>query len=275
MELYIAWQLDPVLIGGIVALAFMYFLATGPLRERIAPGEPFPVRNSIFFYSAMIVFYLAEGSPLHDLAERYSLLAHMFQHNIVSFVVAPLMLAGLPVWLARWLFTGPRILPIVRFLVHPIPAFFIFSIGYSMWHLPVVYDAALRNPALHHFEHVVFLVTSLVVWWPIMSRVPELPPPGRLGQLAFLFLLPIAQMVAFSTITFGDHVLYPTYALAPTWIFADQLSDQTAAGALMKLTGFVAFGVPFIVIFFRWYREQTGRDLNHRPLPAPASEVNP
>ena len=36
------WLLDPVLIGGLVTLALVYFLLTGPLRARYAPGQAFP-----------------------------------------------------------------------------------------------------------------------------------------------------------------------------------------------------------------------------------------
>lgn len=266
VEFYIGWQLDPVLIGGLVAITLGYTLMVGPLRPRLAPNEPFPVRHAILFYSGMVIFYLAEGSPLHDLAERYSLLAHMFQHNVVSYAVAPLLLAGTPVWLARKLLTGKYVLPVARVVLSPVVAFFIFSVGYSMWHIPVVYDAALRNTTLHHTQHLIFLTMSLIVWWPIMSRVPELPKPPELWQLTYIFLLPVAQMLVFGSITFSDHVLYPTYELAPAWFLQDHLADQTAAGALMKITGFISFGIAFIVVFARWYYRQTGRTLGGMPI---------
>lgn len=265
-HLYIGWQTDPVLIGGIWSLALIYTLAVGPLRKRIAPGKPFPVRNAIFFYSGVLLFYLAEGSPLHDLAERYSLFAHMIQHNTVSYAVAPLLLAGLPVWLAQRLLVRTRLYPIARVILTPIPAFFIFSIGYSIWHIPVVYDGALQNSTLHHIEHVVFLFASLVVWWPIMSRVPELPGPGRLAQLVYIFLLPIAQLAVFGAITFAFDNLYPTYEMAPTWFLATQHQDQSLAGAFMKVSGLFSFGIPFIVLFFRWYEEETGRNVDGKPV---------
>ena len=264
-HLYIAWQTDPVLIGGIWSLALIYTLAVGPLRKRIAPGEPFPVRNAIFFYSGVLLFYLAEGSPLHDLAERYSLFAHMIQHNLVSYAVAPLLLAGTPVWLAQRVLVKTRLYPIARVILTPLPAFFIFSIGYSIWHIPVIYDGALQNSLLHHNEHVVFLFVSLVVWWPIMSRVPELPGPSRLAQLAYIFLLPIAQLAVFGSITFAFDNLYPTYEMAPTWFLATQQQDQSLAGAFMKVSGLFSFGIPFIVLFFRWYEEETGRKMDGTP----------
>ena len=266
-HLYIGWQTDPVLIGGIFSLALIYTLLVGPLRSRLAPDEPFPVRNAVFFYSAVVLFYLAEGSPLHDLAERYSLFAHMIQHNVVSYAVAPLFLAGTPVWLVQKLVVAnPRVFRTFRALVQPIPAFFIFSIGYSIWHIPVIYDGALQNSVLHHIEHIVFLAVSLIVWWPIMSRVPELPAIGRLPQLVYLFLLPIAQMAVFAAITFSYHNLYPTYDMAPPWFLQTQEQDQQLAGAFMNVSSMLGFGLPFIVIFTRWYYEETGRTFEGKPV---------
>lgn len=265
-EFYVTWQLDPVLIGGLLAMIVGYSLMIGPLRTRLAPQEPFPVRHAIFFYSGVLLFYWAEGSPLHDLAERYSFMAHMFQHNIVSYAVAPLLLAGTPIWLARILLTGKFIYPITRIVLSPIPAFAIFNLLYAMWHLPIVYEAALRDTTLHHTQHLIFLTMSLIVWWPVLSRVPELPRPAELGQLAYIFLLPVAQMPVFGLITFSDHVLYPSYELAPTWLVGTRLADQAMAGAIMKITGFVSFGIAFIVIFMRWYSKQTGLTFGGAPV---------
>ena len=72
----------------------MYGLLVGPLRRRLAPGASFPARQASFFYAALTAFYLAEGSPLHDLAERYLFSAHMAQHILLSYAVAPSSLSA-------------------------------------------------------------------------------------------------------------------------------------------------------------------------------------
>lgn len=60
------WQADPVLIGGLLTFAVLYGLLTSPLRGHLAPSAAYPERQAIYFYGALAVFYLAEGSPLHD-----------------------------------------------------------------------------------------------------------------------------------------------------------------------------------------------------------------
>jgi putative membrane protein len=253
-ELSLGWQTDPVLIGSLVTMATLFALAAGPLRSRLAPGTSFPTRSSLAFAAALVLLYLLEGSPLHDLAERYSLAAHMVQHLGIAYLAAPLLLASVPVWMLRPWLTAPRVLPVARLATHPLVA---FSFAFSAWHLPRVYEGALRNATLHHAEHGIFLATALLVWWPIMSRMRELPRLGHLLRLVYLFLLPVVQIPVFGAITFADRVLYPTYASAPWTLGMDALAEQALAGAVMKVAGLFAFGIPFAVIFFAWYREET------------------
>lgn len=256
-ELHLGWQGDPVLLGSLITLATLYALAAGPLRTRLAPREPFPLRSSVLFFATLALLYLLEGSPLHDLADSYSLTAHMVQHLGIAYLAAPLLLAATPAWMLRPWLASPRVLPVARLLTHPLVAFGLFSFAFSAWHVPQIYEGALRNETLHHAEHVAFLATSLLVWWPIMSRVRELPRMGHLLRLVYLFLLPVVQIPVFGAITFADRVLYPTYASAPWTLGMDALAEQALAGAVMKVAGLFAFGIPFAVIFFAWYRDET------------------
>ena len=250
------WLLDPVLIGGLLTVALVYFLLTGPLRARFAPGAAFPGRKAWFFYGAIVLLYLAEGSPLHDLSEMYSFSAHMFQHMLLSYLVPTLMLRGTPDWLLRPLLLHPYVRPVATVLTKPVVAFTVFSLFFSLWHLPVIYEGALQNSTLHHLEHVLFLFTALMLWWPLLSPLPELPRLTYAGALVYLFLLPIAQLPVFAAVTFADHAIYPTYASTPHIMFGDARADQTFGGALMKVGGLITFGLPFIVTFFEWYKKE-------------------
>ena len=250
------WLLDPVLIGGLVTLALTYALLTGPLRGRFAPGKAYPQRQATLFYSAVVLFYLTEGSPLHGLAETYSFSAHMFQHLLLSYVVPTLMLCGTPDWLVRPLLLHRSVKPVVRVLTRPVVTFVVFNLFFSLWHLPVIYEGALQNATLHHTEHLIFVLTAFMLWWPLLSPLPELPRLSHAGALIYLFLLPIAQLPVFAAVTFADHAIYPTYADAAYVMFGDARADQTFGGALMKVGGLIAFGIPFIVIFFEWYRKE-------------------
>ncbi len=261
--IYASWQTDPVLIGGLFAALVAYLLAVGPLRRRLAPGAPFPKGQAAWFTAGIATMYLVDGSPLHDLAERYSLTMHMLQHTLLSYVVAPMLLMGLPGWVARPLLLARAVRPVSRALLHPVVTFSVFSLAFSIWHLPAIYSPALTNSFVHHTQHLVFLTFSLMLWWPLMSRVPELPRLAPGVQLIYLFALPLAQLPVFAAVTFSDYVLYPAYELAPRLFPLSALEDQALSGAFMNVAGQIAFGIPFIVIFFHWFRLGRERRVAH------------
>lgn len=256
----VGWQADPVLIGGLLALLVAYGAAVGPLRERLAPGTPFDRGKAIWFGAAIVLFYLVEGSPLHDLAERYLLSAHMLQHLLLSYVVARMFIVGVPAWLWRAVLLNRVMAPIAKRALRPTTAFVVFSLFFALWHVPVIYEGALMNPTLHHIEHIAFLITAIMLWWPILSPLPEIPRAPHLVQMAYLFTIPIAQLPVFAAITFSPDVVYRTYEVAPrVYPWLSPLADQALAGAIMKVMGLAFFSVPFTRIFFDWYQRENQR----------------
>lgn len=255
--LYLDWQIEPVLIGLITTLGVTYYLGVGPLRSRLAPDKPYPTGQALVFGAGLVLLFLIEGSPLHDLAERYLLSAHMVQHLLLTYVVAPLLLAGSPAWLLRAALINKTMYPISRVLLHPLTTFVAFAVVMYVYHLPRIYDLALINTSLHHSVHVIILVASLMLWWPSLSPLTELPRPPYIVRLAYLFLVPVSQLPIFAGITFAPEPLYQMYANMPTRAFGlSVLEDQAIAGVIMKVFGVIAFGIPFIVTFFNWYRSE-------------------
>jgi putative membrane protein len=269
--IFIGWQLDPVLIGGILALGVAYALAVGPLRARLAPGQPYPTRAARWFFSGLALLYLVEGSPLHDLAERYLLSAHMVQHLLLAYVVARMLIVGVPAWLWRVLLLHPLVFPVARVVLRPVVTFTVFGVLFALWHVPPIYQAALTSATVHHVEHVAFLVTAMMLWWPILSPIAELPKAPHLVRLAYLFVIPIAQLPVFAGITFHPDVVYPLYAMAPRAFGLDAMADQALAGAVMKIFGLFFFGLPFARIFFDWYQRENGRSIT-QPDMRPTAE---
>ena len=258
------WQGDPTLFGGLLTLALVYGLLTGPLRRHLAPGAPFLTRQAALFYAALAVIYLAEGSPLHDLAEVYSFSAHMVQHLLLSYVVALLLVVGAPVWILRPLLLNRVVRPGARVLVRPVVAAAVFSLFFSGWHFPAVYEGALQSDFAHHTEHLIFIGTALLMWWPLLSPLPELPRLSNVGQILYLFALPFGQFLVAAVLTFSSEVIYPTYAAAPRLLDLSALGDQQLGGAIMKFSGFIVYGVPLVLAFFRWYRLENSRATRSR-----------
>lgn len=273
--MYIGWQLDPVLIGGIVAMAVAYSLATGPLRPRLSPRARFEWGKAVLFYSALVTLFLAEASPLHDLAEIYLFSAHMGQHVILSYVVPPLLIAGTPDWIWRPLLLNRFVRPLARFFTYPLVALLVFDIFFSLWHLPSAYEAALQNSLLHHLEHVIFIATAIFMWWPLLSPLPELPRLGYGGQIIYLFLLPVGQFFVSALLSFASKPIYPTYINAPRITGLSVTADQQLGGIIMKVSSFFAFGIPLAIAFFRWYQQENPsarRRVQQRSVDAPIEQ---
>ena len=249
------WHNEPFLIGGLILLGWAYTLLTRPLRFRLAPGYPYPRKQAVAFYASLVVFYLAVGSPLDQIGERFLLSAHMIQHQLLIYVSAVLFLQGLPVWLVQPVTRRAGLRPLLRLLSHPIVCGLIYTLVLSLWHAPGLYDAALRDKNIHVLEHLMFFGAALFFWWPILSPAPEYPPLGYAGQVIYLFAVTIGMTPVFAFIAFSDNVLYATYEFAPRIVAKlGPLEDQLLGAAIMKM-GSVSITLFFIArAFYQWSR---------------------
>lgn len=259
----LGWEFDAVLLGTLISLAVAFGLMAGPLRSRLAPGVPFPRSAAVLFAFALLVAFLTEASPLHELSDRFLLSAHMVQHLLLSYVVAPLLIAGTPAWMVRPVAVNRWTGPLFRLLTRPLTAFVVFSLAFSLWHLPWVYEAALGNDFVHHMQHLIFLMLALIMWWPVMSPLPEVPRIGFGPQIFYLIALPLGQFFVAAILTFAPEAFYPTYQEAPRIVALSPAADQQLGGVIMKIASFIAFGIPLVVVFLRW-------STSERPRPAGA-----
>ena len=105
---------------------------------------------------------------------------------------------------------------------------------------------------VHIAQHLLFLVTSTIMWWPLMSPLPELPRLSYPGQMLYCFLMTIPMSVVAVAITMADHVLYPAYSAAPRVWGLTPLNDQQLGGLIMWVPGGLFFLLVASVVFFTW-----------------------
>ncbi len=251
------WHNEPWLIGGLVVLGWAWAILAGPLRARLAPGAPFPRQHAFRFYGALLVFYLAVGSPLDQIGERFLFSAHMLQHQLLTYPAAILFLLGLPSWMVDPVLARPFVRAPLRLATHPLACAVIYSLTIGLWHVPWLYDLALRDKLVHVVEHILFFVAALFYWWPLLSPSRVLPRRGYGAQMLYLLAVVIAMTPVFAYITFSQDILYPTYEFAPRLIANfTAADDQLLAGSMMKLVGVFASLTAFGVCFYRWYEEK-------------------
>jgi putative membrane protein len=181
---------------------------------------------------------------------------HMVQHLLFTLVAPPLLIAGLPDWLLRDILRPRTVSRVVRFLTRPLVALIVFNGVLLFSHWPAVVDASVRSEPLHFGLHVLIVASAFVMWWPVMSPLPEMPALPAPGQMLYLFLQSLAPTVPASFLTFGSTPLYPVYASFPRIWGIDALTDQLIAGLTMKLAGGLILWGFIAAIFFRWFAQE-------------------
>jgi putative membrane protein len=245
------WIGHPSIIIGMMTLFFAYTYAAR--REALRPnGRLVPSRQVISFGIGLAVIYLSLASPLHDLSERYLFTAHMVQHLLMTLVAPPFLLLGVPGWMLSPLLNPRLVLAVARWLTQPLVAFIAFNLAFAISHVPALYDLTLSSHAAHISEHLLFMATAVLMWWPILSSTPELPRIAYPLQILYIFFQTIPSSGVGALITLSERPLYRMYAEAPRVWGIDPLMDQQIGGALMWIGGSVYFLLLATVIFFIW-----------------------
>jgi len=254
------WTWDPSIWIGVALLIGLYLAATGRWRTRFAGSRPRKRSQTILFLISMLVLWFALVSPLDTWGDEYLQSAHMLQHMLLTLVVPPFFILGLPDWLVHAAFQRPALRKIGRILTHPVLAYSIFNITFMAWHIPNLYEAALLNENIHIVEHLAFIVTGVLNWWPIFSTSRDLPPIGPGFQILYLFLEGIPTTVLTAIIVFAPDILYPTYANAPRVFGISSGMDQQIAGLEMGALGMVIYLAILTLVFYRWMSNEDSRE---------------
>lgn len=248
------WGLDVAL------LLTMLIYVRGWFRVRAVSANLIPAWRLGAFLTGIFSVWLAIGSPL-DAFDEVLLTVHMTQHLLLMAIAPPLLLLGAPALpllqgvpqsVARKII-GPALRwPLVKWLGHFVshPA-----IGWSaaisaliVWHVPAIFDLALRFNWLHLFEHSTFFATGILFWWPVIQPWPSSARWPRWSIPLYLFCATLPCDVLSGFLTFCDRVVYASYLSAPRVLSMSPLQDQQCAGALMWAAVTVIFLIPAVVV---------------------------
>jgi putative membrane protein len=250
-----SWALHPSVLIGTGLLGALYVWGIGPLRRRYGWGPPVPAWRIACFLAGLLVILGSLNGPIHDLSDYYLFSVHMVQHLLLTLVLPPLLLAGTPGWLLSPLLRRPAVLRVARVVTHPLTAGVFFTVTLTAWHTVPLYDLMMRDHDVHVFTHLLFMVAAVIMWWPVMSPVPELPPLGLGARMLYLFLVSIPMQLVAAIITFAP-VLYEWYAVAPRTWGLSPLDDQKLGALLMWIPGNLYLFGAIGVVFFIWARRE-------------------
>ena len=253
----IGWDeftVHPSTVVGLAGLGALYHW-----RARQGHGQVTPTTGQrVMFFSALVLIFLSLNGWLHDLSDTYLFSAHMVQHLVLTLVAPPLMIMGTPGWMLRPALQWPVVGAAARWATGAARCFLIFSIVLAIWHLPPVYGLAMRYHPVHIAQHLCFMVAATLMWWPVLSPLPELPRLSYPLQMLYLFLLTIPMSIIAICIGYANEILYPAYASAPRIWGISPMQDQLIGALIMWIPGGLFFFVIISVVFFRW--QQAGAD---------------
>jgi cytochrome c oxidase assembly factor CtaG len=199
------------------------------------------------FAASQLLLLAAFATPLHTIAVRYLLSAHLLQNVVIAEWAPGLAVFGVAPSLARRL-EGFRAL---RALTHPLVALPLWLTTYFVWHVPHIYDAGLSHQhSLLHLEHATYFLAGMLMWWPVVQgRWPDGIKALYLFA-AFVLASPLGMLLALIS-----RPLYSFYAHAPRRLWGlNRLTDQQIAGLTMAAEQAVVFFGVFAVYFTRFLR---------------------
>ena len=231
------WDWEPTVVVGCAMLAIGYLAV---VRQRL--------NRAPYFLAGVVLLLLDLVSPIDTLADRYLFSAHIVQHFLLALVIPPLLLLGTPA------FELGALTKLERAVGQP-PVSWLLGVGTMLaWHIPAFFNAALANDGLHIFQHLSFLVTGAIFWWPILGPVQDRRLPA-LAAVTYLFSACVCCSLLGAFLTFSPVGLYPAYLNPPhpNYWGLDPQSDQQLGGMLMWIPGCFVYLSGILATVMRWY----------------------
>ena len=258
----IGWKPHPevwLLVVGLAATAFYTRRVLEP--KAVAAGyAPMTRGQRGWFLAAWLSLWVVSDWPVHDVAEGYLYSVHMFQHLFISMLVPAMFLLAMPGWLFKVLLPeGSRTYRLVRRAARPLFAGLLFNAGTAFLHWPTIVALSARYGPVHFGFHLLIFSAGLLMWMPVISpdRSWRLPP---LGQCIYLFMMSIVPTVPGAWLVFADGVVYHNYDIPQRLWGIGVVTDQQAAGVVMKLLGGFFLWSVIVTIFTRWAGAEARKD---------------
>lgn len=267
--IFAEWTPPIILTVTLIVIGLVYTRGWFAIR-RTRPSQ-FPPSRLVYFLAGLAVIWLAIASPLDGFADVL-LSAHMVEHLLLMSFAPPFLLLGYPVVpllrglprgivvsLLGPLFRATTLRQLGHILTAPLVAWLAMNLVFLGWHVPAAYDFALEHERWHEFEHLCFLGTSILFWWPVIRPWPTRAAYSGWLLLLYLVMADVVNTILSAFLVFCDRPVYPYYSREPNLFQISPLFDQRAGAVAMWLIGSLVFLVPAAILTIRLLqREQRG-----------------
>ena len=238
-------------------MAVLPLVVCGAASTLYALGRRGRVRawREVCFYAGVAAAFVVLEPPFDGWADRW-LAAHMSQHIVLMTVVPPLVVLGRPwprLWLpfplqarravGRALAGSPGFRRAGSVIMRPPVALGVQSLAIAVWHVPPLYDAAVRSESVHVFEHVCFVAPALVFWGALLDAPPVRSRIDQLHRALWFTAAMVPGWVLAIVLAFASAPVYGAYR---------SLTDQQLAAGVMWVPGSITYSGAAFVAFYRW-----------------------
>lgn len=246
---------------GLALLAGVYGLGLARLWRRAGVGRGVRRWQVGCFVAALASLVLSLLSPIATLSEQL-LWVHMIQHMLLMLVAAPLLMAASPGWVATWALPRRLRVGLARAWArlgratqglarHPVLAWLSFALVLWIWHLPVLYEAAVQHPRIHDLQHLAFFAAACL-YWRVMFDPLGRARLGPVSVVAYIFTTSLHGMLLGVLVALSPRVWYPIYQqTAPNWGMT-AIEDQQVAGFIMWMPVCAVYAGIAVAILAVW-----------------------
>jgi cytochrome c oxidase assembly factor CtaG len=244
-----SWSFEPLQLVPVILLGLLYTRRVVNLRRR---GTLVPAWRIWMFATGLALLVIAVASPISVIGEGYLFSVHMLQHVLLGDLAPLALLAGL---------NGPILRPILKYghwlrpLAHPFVALPVWAINLYLWHLPFMYDAAVRHSAVHALEHLCFFTGGLIMWLPVLETLPAPEWFGTAAKCGYIVVVRLVETVLANVFFWAGTVIYAPYAHTGRLWGISPLEDQGIAGAVMMIEGSIVTLAALAWLFLRMAAE--------------------
>jgi putative membrane protein len=268
----LGWQFEPLVLLPLLLIGGSYFVGRRRLQLLRRRAESYDGGKACLFGLGWAALALALLSPIHSFSEEL-FFVHMAQHVLLMSVAVPLLMLANPMPTMLWSLPDRARIAVGRTLAadgwplrtlklatRPIVAWWLFVLDLWLWHQPPAYQAALESEAVHYAQHLLFMVTAVLFWWPVIGPAPLRSRLSYPARMLYVFVTWVPNSVLGAGFTFAPAALITFYEARPRHWGIDPLIDQQLAGLIMWIPGDMIYAAAMMVLLIAALRQEDRRE---------------